>query len=278
MKNLKKYIIAAALVVPAVLSVNNESKASSAILNNNRATVVNVRSEAKEANNIIGQITDKTEYEVTGEENGWLQIDFNGETGYVGAYWFNVNEDAKVTSAASLRSEATMNSNLLDILQVGDVVKPIEWAANDYVKVNYNGEVAYVYSENLALSDSFLASKPVYKTYTNYSYSQPSYSDNSYSYNDYSDYSYSEPSYSNSSSQGYTGSSSNAKEIIAQRESGGSYTATNGQYYGRYQLSSSYLNGDYSPENQERVADEYVSNRYGSWDAALDFWNANGWY
>ena len=69
-----------------------------------------------------------------------------------------------------------------------------------------------------------------------------------------------------------------AKETIAQRESSGSYTAQNGQYYGRYQLTISYLNGDLSAENQERVADAYVASRYGSWTAALAFWNANGWY
>lgn len=45
-----------------------------------------------------------------------------------------------------------------------------------------------------------------------------------------------------------------------------------------YQLSSSYLNGDFSPANQEKVADNYVASRYGSWTAALAFWNANGWY
>ena len=69
-----------------------------------------------------------------------------------------------------------------------------------------------------------------------------------------------------------------AKETIAQRESSGSYTAQNGQYYGRYQLTISYLNGDLSAENQERVADAYVASRYGSWSAALAYWNANGWY
>ena len=41
-------------------------------------------------------------------------------------------------------------------------------------------------------------------------------------------------------------STSSAKEWIAQKESSGSYTATNGRYIGRYQLDSSYLNGDYS--------------------------------
>ena len=71
---------------------------------------------------------------------------------------------------------------------------------------------------------------------------------------------------------------SSAKKWIAQRESGGSYSATNGQYIGRYQLSASYLNGDYSAENQERVADQYVTSRYGSWEGAQSFWQANGWY
>lgn len=81
----------------------------------------------------------------------------------------------------------------------------------------------------------------------------------------------------NSTSQTTTGTNA-AKEWIAQHESGGSYTATNGQYIGRYQLSASYLNGDYSEANQEKVADQYVASRYGSWEAAQSFWQANGWY
>ena len=74
-----------------------------------------------------------------------------------------------------------------------------------------------------------------------------------------------------------SGSEAEAKEWIAQKESGGSYTATNGRYIGRYQLTDSYLNGDYSAENQERVADAYVAGRYGSWTAAKNFWLNNGW-
>ncbi|MDT6981590.1 LysM domain-containing protein [Levilactobacillus zymae] len=69
-----------------------------------------------------------------------------------------------------------------------------------------------------------------------------------------------------------------AKAWIANKESGGSYSATNGQYIGKYQLSASYLNGDYSAANQEKVANQYVSSRYGSWAKAQAFWQANGWY
>lgn len=75
-----------------------------------------------------------------------------------------------------------------------------------------------------------------------------------------------------------TGVQSSAKEWIAQKESGGSYTAENGRYYGRYQLDRSYLNGDLSPENQERVADQYMISRYGSWENAKNFWLTHGWY
>ncbi|WP_334117177.1 LysM peptidoglycan-binding domain-containing protein [Ligilactobacillus sp.] len=69
-----------------------------------------------------------------------------------------------------------------------------------------------------------------------------------------------------------------ARDWIASRESGGSYTAQNGNYYGKYQLSSAYLGGDYSAENQERVAESYVLNRYGSWANAKSHWLQNGWY
>lgn len=69
-----------------------------------------------------------------------------------------------------------------------------------------------------------------------------------------------------------------AKEWIAQRESGGSYSARNNRYIGRYQLDASYLNGDYSPANQERTVTKYVNERYGSWTAAKAFWIANGYY
>lgn len=82
---------------------------------------------------------------------------------------------------------------------------------------------------------------------------------------------------SNYTSTAY-GSEADAKAWIAAHESGNNYGARNGQYIGKYQLSAAYLNGDYSPANQERVADQYVAGRYGSWTNAKQYWLSNGWY
>lgn len=82
----------------------------------------------------------------------------------------------------------------------------------------------------------------------------------------------------NNYSSSVSGNDAAAKAWIAQHESSNNYNARNGQYIGKYQLSASYLNGDYSPANQERVADQYVASRYGSWQNAQAHWQANGWY
>lgn len=68
------------------------------------------------------------------------------------------------------------------------------------------------------------------------------------------------------------------QEYIAWRESGWNYDARNGRYIGKYQMDESRLDGDWSPEHQEEVAEQYMLDRYGSWEAAREFWDANGWW
>ncbi len=112
----------------------------------------------------------------------------------------------------------------------------------------------------------------------NYSYSANTGSSNTSSYSASTSASTSTASASTSGSTSSSSSEAAAKAWIASKESGGSYTASNGNYYGKYQLSLSYLNGDTSAANQEKVANSYVQSRYGSWTAAKAFWQANGWY
>ena len=68
------------------------------------------------------------------------------------------------------------------------------------------------------------------------------------------------------------------QEYIAWRESGWNYEARNGRYIGKYQMDESRLDGDWSPEHQEAVDEQYMLDRYGSWENARAFWDANGWW
>ncbi|ANZ58960.1 hypothetical protein AYR59_02380 [Fructilactobacillus lindneri] len=67
-------------------------------------------------------------------------------------------------------------------------------------------------------------------------------------------------------------------DSIAAVESGNNYNARNGQYIGKYQLSSSYLNGDYSPANQEAVARQYAISRYGSVANAVAYRSSHNYW
>lgn len=291
MTNLKKAGLVAALVLPTIFTATNKAEAAKAVKNDNKAQAVNVRSEAKEADNIVGLINDDSSYEIIESNNGWLKIDFDGNEAYVGQYWFDIVEEAKVKNPANFRKDDNLNSEVYQILKKDDVVEVKELADNGFVKVSFEGKEGYVHQSLLELSEEFVnankkeapvraESKTNTQNTQNTQQASTSYEAPAQNYQASSSQSYSAPqqTYSEPAQSSYQGSSSSAKEIIAQRESGGSYNARNGQYIGRYQLSSSYLGGDHSPANQERVADQYVASRYGSWDNALAFWNNNGWY
>lgn len=275
MTNLKKYALAAAIVLPTLFTASNKAEAALVVKNPDKANAVNVREAARTDSNIVGGINDHTAYEVVSNDNGWLKIKFNGKEAFVYGDLFNITEKAKVVSSANLRNADNLNSEIYQVLQAGTVVEVKSIAKNGFVKVSCEGKEGYVYSNLLDVSQHIKntaigqvstnnnanANQQVAQTYQApaQTYQAPAQS-------------YQAPA------QSYQASSSSAKDIIAQRESGGSYNARNGQYIGKYQLSAAYLNGDYSPANQERVADRYVAQRYGSWDNALAFWNNNGWY
>lgn len=74
------------------------------------------------------------------------------------------------------------------------------------------------------------------------------------------------------------GAEKSARDYIIQHESSNNYNARNGRYIGKYQLDQNYLHGDFSPANQEKVAAQYVRQRYGSWTNAQKHWVKNHWY
>ncbi len=275
MTNLKKYALAAAIVLPTLFTASNKAEAALVVKNPEKANAVNVREAARTDSNIVGGINDHTAYEVVSNDNGWLKIKFNGKEAFVYGDLFNITEQAKVVSPANLRSADNLNSEIYQVLQAGTVVEVKSIAKNGFVKVSCEGKEGYVHSNLLDVSQH-IKNTAIGQVATNNNASANQQVAQSYQAPAQT---YQAPAQSyQAPAQSYQASSSSAKDIIAQRESGGSYNARNGQYIGKYQLSAAYLNGDYSPANQERVADRYVAQRYGSWDNALAFWNNNGWY
>ena len=210
-----------------------------------------------------------------------------------------------VTAAAGLLAVGTIAANADQVtVQPGDTVSKIAQEHNTTVDsiqrlsnlatVNliYAGQTLEVGENGQATaSDNATTTSATTNNYQlpaqTYNYNYQAATTPSYSYNNNNNNTYSYNANANTqatTNSGYnyqaTGSSSEeaAKAWIANKESGGSYTATNGQYIGKYQLSASYLNGDYSAANQERVANQYVTSRYGSWVAAQQFWQGHGWY
>lgn len=278
MTNFKKYALAAAIVLPTLFTASNKAEASVAVKNESKASVVNVREAAGLDSNVIGGINTSKAYEVIENNNGWLKINFDGKEAFVYEDLFDITEKAKVVSPANFRKADNLDSEIYQVLQEGNVVEVKAVANNGFVKVSFEGKEGYVCSNLLDLSQNIINST-LGKVVSNQQAQAPaqSYQASAQTYQAPAQ-SYQAPAQTQAPAQNYTANNSSAKQIIAQRESGGSYNARNGQYIGKYQLSASYLNGDYSPANQERVADQYVAQRYGSWDNALAFWNNNGWY
>lgn len=280
MTNFKKYALAAAIVIPTIFTASNKAEASVAVKDANKAKAVNVRDNAGLDSNVIGGINDNTAFNVIEDNNGWLKIDFNGREAFVAGYLFNVTDQAEVLNPANFRKSDDLNSEVYSVLQKGNVVEVIAIANNGFIKVSFDGTEGYVHHTLLNIPQE-LINQSVRNTRENNNVNQAVQSKQVQQAPAYQapKQTYQQPAQTQQApAQSYTANNSSAKQIIAQRESGGSYNARNGQYIGKYQLSSSYLNGDYSPANQERVADQYVAQRYGSWDNALAFWNNNGWY
>ncbi|ARR37261.1 aggregation promoting factor [Lactobacillus delbrueckii] len=203
-----------------------------------------------------------------------------------GEKWYKIGKRqwimAKYTTEASTDSNSTYNANTTSTNTANSTTSSTgtgyttsySSSANNY---GYGSNYNYSYSANTGAANTSSYSASTTSSSTSASTASASTSSASTTSSSTSA-STSTASASTSSSTSSSSSEEAAKAWIASKESGGSYTASNGNYYGKYQLSLSYLNGDTSAANQEKVANSYVQSRYGSWTAAKAFWQANGWY
>jgi LysM repeat protein len=192
----------------------------------------------------------------------FMKKNFKKITAALGAVAFGVAATATVANADTLytvQSGDTLSSISQKFANDNSLVQTLAQQNNiqDINKI-YVGQQLVVKTDGQA-TDSQTTAQPVAQATTQSAAAQTSQTTSNYTSTAY-------------------GSEADAKAWIAAHESGNNYGARNGQYIGKYQLSAAYLNGDYSPANQERVADQYVAGRYGSWTNAKQHWLSNGWY
>lgn len=191
-----------------------------------------------------------------------MKKNFKKITAALGAVAFGVAATATVANADTLytvQSGDTLSSISQKFANDNSLVQTLAQQNNiqDINKI-YVGQQLVVKTDGQA-TDSQTTAQPVAQATTQSAAAQTSQTTSNYTSTAY-------------------GSEADAKAWIAAHESGNNYGARNGQYIGKYQLSAAYLNGDCSPANQERVADQYVAGRYGSWTNAKQHWLSNGWY
>ena len=192
----------------------------------------------------------------------FMKKNFKKITAALGAVAFGVAATATVANADTLytvQSGDTLSSISQKFANDNSLVQTLAQQNNiqDINKI-YVGQQLVVKTDGQA-TDSQTTAQPVAQATTQSAAAQTSQTTSNYTSTAY-------------------GSEADAKAWIAAHESGNNYGARNGQYIGKDQLSAAYLNGDYSPANQERVADQYVAGRYGSWTNAKQHWLSNGWY
>ena len=132
---------------------------------------VNVRSGPGTDKSILGDLEQGTVITVTGIENDWCSFAYKGQTGYVYGKWLTEtdkkatdlnaatqNSNKKFTErtmivdcnkGVNIRSDADINSAKLGALENGTKVKVTD-EKNGWWRVNYEGQIGYVYQEWLS--------------------------------------------------------------------------------------------------------------------------------
>ena len=236
---------------------------------------IEVRNSNKiEDNNIIETIKeDKKVFNIIDEsDKNFYKINFNGNEAYISKSLTEYLGEEILLEKTKLKEEPNeISKTIMEIDKNKKVTIEDSTLNNDFLKISFEGKIGYIkktatekYKNKDKKDDELIEVKKEKPVKLSRTVQERSNSLSSMA--------------NNNDGETVERDTNWAKEWIAQRESSGSYTARNGRYIGRYQLMDAYLDGDWSPENQERTADRYVRNRYGSWENAQKFWEENGWY
>lgn len=134
------------------------------------ANILRVRTQPNTSSAIMGRVYEGKALQVIGEENGWLKINHNGEVGYVSSQFVidgssngSDNNNGKVQVASGnykvnvstlrVRTGPSTSHAILGSIHKGQVVQ-VTGEIQDWVKINYSGQTAYISKDYISKSGS----------------------------------------------------------------------------------------------------------------------------
>ena len=149
------------------LSSYKESKADKAVvkITEKSATVyatadLNVRAQNNVSAAVLGGIAAGGTIAQTGyTSDGWIQIDYQGTTAYVSADYVSEKKPVIVKSMSGtmyattevyVRNAAGTDGAILGSLNIGNTVSVSGYTNNNWIRITYNGQTAYVSSDYLS--------------------------------------------------------------------------------------------------------------------------------
>ncbi|MGN4444214.1 SH3 domain-containing protein [Bacillus cereus group sp. MYBK79-1] len=134
------------------------------------ANVLRVRTQPSTSSAIMGRVYEGKVLQVIGEENGWLKIKHSGKVGYVSSQFVidsgsnrsgNNNGEFQVASgdykvnvsSLRVRTGPSTSHTILGSMYKGQVV-PVTGEVQDWFKINYKGQDAYVSKDYISKSGS----------------------------------------------------------------------------------------------------------------------------
>ncbi len=111
------------------------------------ANILNIRSEPKKGQNIIGKLSRGAMINVLGEtKNGWTHFKYNGKDAYVFSKFVSYPTGKITANELNVRYKPSLNADVIGKLHRNDRV-PILQKLPDWYKIDYKGKEAYAFAK-----------------------------------------------------------------------------------------------------------------------------------
>ncbi|MCD7844875.1 MAG: SH3 domain-containing protein [Oscillospiraceae bacterium] len=157
--SLQKLVVTLVVFICLILTVGVTARADSEGAATVTASALNMRSEASTSSSIVTCVSKGTVVLVTGTEDGWYQVWYQGQSGYMSGDYLTFSDSAESAfgtgtisgSGVRVRSGPSTADSILATLDSGETMS-VTGVSGQWYQVSYNGATGYVNSAYMTLS------------------------------------------------------------------------------------------------------------------------------